>query len=81
LASKAIHVRHSKSGRSRSVPLADEGVEFFRKAVEDKTDGDRLFEPVSTYRAACERRAVLRRSHRPPHFTICDGAVDDGHAY
>jgi integrase len=74
---KAIHVRHSKSGRSRSVPLTDEGVEFFKKAAGDKTDGDRLFEPVSRInvsrgmRAACTAAAIsppatfhdLRRSY------------------
>jgi integrase len=36
-----VHVRHSKSGRSRSVPLNDAGVEFFQEATAGR-EGDAL---------------------------------------
>ena len=72
LTGNAIHVRHSKSGRSRSVPLTDEGVQFFTKAVGDKTDGDRLFEPVSRINVSRGMRAACTAAAISPHATFHD---------
>jgi len=38
-----VTVRHSKTGKSRRVPLNTEGAEFFRGLVEGKSPGARLF--------------------------------------
>lgn len=39
----AVHVRQSKSGKQRTIWLAPEGVEFFRKAVTGKAPASRIF--------------------------------------
>jgi integrase len=38
-----IHIRESKSGRDRHVPLSGEGVEWFKEWTRDKEGSDRVF--------------------------------------
>jgi integrase len=47
VANGEVHVRHSKSGRERSVPLSRDGVTFFGQVTTGKAGDARLFAPVS----------------------------------
>jgi integrase len=66
---KAIFIQFSKSGRSRFVPLSDEGVSFFAQATAGKASNELIFrkqdgEPwgethqFRPLRAACERAKI-----------------------
>lgn len=54
-----LHIRHSKTGRSRALPLSAEGAAFFAEVTVGKAGEQLVFEPVSriavsrTMRAAC----------------------------
>ena len=72
LQGKSVHVRHSKSGRSRSVPLTAEGLEFFTKAAEDKDDSGRLFEPVSRINVSRGMRTACTAAKIAPPATFHD---------
>ncbi|HEY2675348.1 MAG TPA: site-specific integrase [Steroidobacteraceae bacterium] len=39
-----VHVRHSKSGRPRSVPLSDEGLQFFDQITAGRAGDDSVFQ-------------------------------------
>jgi integrase len=43
IADGQVHVRHSKSGRPRSVPLSDEGMQFFDQATAGLTGEESAF--------------------------------------
>src|SRR6266446_2438056 len=72
VAGKAVHVRHSKSGRSRSVPLSAEGVTFFESAARGKADDVRLFEPISRIAISRGMRAACLAAKIAPPATFHD---------
>jgi integrase len=43
IADGQVHVRHSKSGRPRSVPLSDEGVQFFDQVTAGRIGDESVF--------------------------------------
>ena len=68
----AIHVSHSKSGRSRAVPLTDEGVQFFETCVGNTVVSDVLFEPVSRINVSRGMRAGCIAAKISPPATFHD---------
>jgi integrase len=55
-----VRVRNSKSGRPRTVPLNEEGAEFFAGLLKDKTREDMVFDRMTRTSVAAHRVAVSR---------------------
>ena len=72
VADKAVHVRHSKSGRARSVPLSTEGMSFFEGAAIGKPNDAFLFEPLSRIAISRGMRAACTAAQITPPATFHD---------
>ena len=72
LPSATIHIRESKSGKPRHVPLSDEGVEHFERLLADLADSDHVFQITQgrTWKASDQARplaaACARAKINPP---------------
>ena len=71
LPSATIHIRESKSGKPRHVPLSDEGIEHFENLLADLEQSDHVFQiaegriwkasdQTRPLAAACERAKITR---------------------
>jgi integrase len=62
-----IRVRHSKSGKSRTVPLTGEGAKFFAKMIEGKAPHTLVFAPITrTHVARLMHKACTEADLSPP---------------
>jgi len=59
-----IHVRHSKGGKERTVPLSPEGIEFFDQVTAGKAGDILLFQQDSGERLAADPREPVHSSRR-----------------
>jgi len=68
----AVHVRHSKSGKPRSVPLNPEGKALFAELVQGKTTDAVLFAPVSRVAVSRAMRTAGKAAGIDPPATFHD---------
>jgi integrase len=62
----SVHVRNSKSGKPRTVPLNEEGAEFFAVLVKDKTREDLVFDRMTRMAVSRGMKAAYEAAEIPP---------------
>jgi integrase len=68
----AVHIRHSKSGRSRHVPLSREGRRFFEGATAGKAGSELVFAQVSRVTVSRAMRAACKVAKISPAASFHD---------
>jgi integrase len=67
-----VRVRNSKSGKPRTVPLNEEGAEFFAGLLKDKTQEDLVFDRMTRMAVSREMRVACAAAEISPPAVFHD---------